>query len=90
MCPRSGTTGRQAESVRHIVAKLSDDAVQAALAGLSGWSYTEGALSRRFSFDTFPAGIAFVNRVAEIAEHVGHARPLPAFERRCVATSTGG
>jgi 4a-hydroxytetrahydrobiopterin dehydratase len=54
------------------MAKLSDNEIQTALGGLPAWSYGEGALSKRFSFTTFPAGIAFVNRVAEVAEQVGH------------------
>ena len=52
--------------------KLSDDEIQRALAGLSGWVYGGGTLKKQLSFATFPEGIAFVNRVAELAEQVGH------------------
>lgn len=52
--------------------RLSDEQIQAALADLNGWSYRENALTKRFTFPTFPAGIAFVDRVAALAEQVGH------------------
>ena len=37
-----------------------------------GWSEVAGALERVFSFDGFPEAIAFVNRVAELAEAESH------------------
>jgi 4a-hydroxytetrahydrobiopterin dehydratase len=37
-----------------------------------GWAEVDGALQREFSFDTFPGAIAFVNRVAELAEAENH------------------
>jgi 4a-hydroxytetrahydrobiopterin dehydratase len=51
---------------------LSASEIQAALASLPGWAAEGGALVRRFAFPTFPAGIAFVDRVAVVAEQVGH------------------
>ncbi len=54
------------------MAKLSDDDIRAALQTLAGWEYAGGTLNRRITFPTFPAAIAFVNRVAELAEQVGH------------------
>ncbi len=54
------------------MARLTDDAVEAALQKLRDWTYANGALMRRVSFPSFPDGIAFVNRVAAIAEQVGH------------------
>jgi len=36
------------------------------------WDEVDGALQREFSFDSFPAAIAFVNRVAELAEAENH------------------
>ncbi len=39
---------------------------------LEGWREVDGALQREFVFDTFPAAIAFVNRVAELAEAQNH------------------
>ena len=37
-----------------------------------GWAEVDGALEREFRFDTFPEAIAFVNRVAELAEAENH------------------
>jgi 4a-hydroxytetrahydrobiopterin dehydratase len=54
------------------MARLTEHEIQAALAALPGWAGKGGALSRRFTFSTFPAAIAFVDRVAAVAEEVGH------------------
>ena len=54
------------------MAKLSDDAIQTALTQLPGWSVADGALHKTYKFSTFPDGIAFVNRVADLAEDAGH------------------
>jgi len=37
-----------------------------------GWSEQDGALERELVFDGFPAAIAFVNRLAELAEAENH------------------
>jgi 4a-hydroxytetrahydrobiopterin dehydratase len=37
-----------------------------------GWSEVDEALERTFTFDTFPDAIAFVNRVANLAESEDH------------------
>jgi len=43
------------------------------LAQHPGWSVVDGKLTRRFQLPGFPAAIAFVQRVADIAEaHVHH------------------
>jgi 4a-hydroxytetrahydrobiopterin dehydratase len=36
------------------------------------WSEVEGALERQLTFASFPNAIAFVNRLAELAEHENH------------------
>ena len=36
------------------------------------WSELGGALERTVSFESFPAAIAFVNRLAELAERENH------------------
>jgi len=38
----------------------------------SDWSETDGALERTFEFASFPDAIAFVNRLAELAERENH------------------
>jgi 4a-hydroxytetrahydrobiopterin dehydratase len=37
-----------------------------------GWDEVDGALEREFRFDSFPAAIEFVNRVAALAESENH------------------
>lgn len=51
---------------------LTEDEMRTALALLPGWSRDGDAISRQFTFPTFPAGIAFVDRVAQVAEQIGH------------------
>ncbi len=52
--------------------RLTEDEMRTALAQLPGWAFDGAALSKRFTFPTFPAAIAFVNRVARVAEQMGH------------------
>jgi 4a-hydroxytetrahydrobiopterin dehydratase len=42
------------------------------LSALPGWQVQAGELTRTFSFDDFPAALAFVNRVGKQAEEAGH------------------
>ena len=37
-----------------------------------GWQEHENELERVFTFSTFPDGVAFVNRVADLAEEAEH------------------
>jgi 4a-hydroxytetrahydrobiopterin dehydratase len=39
---------------------------------LSGWKEVDGALQREFALPSFAEAIAFVNRVAELAEAENH------------------
>lgn len=52
--------------------KLSDAEIEARLAQLPGWQRDEQFIRRRFGFSSFPEAIAFVNRVAEVAERRNH------------------
>ena len=54
------------------MAKLSDDELSAELGKLHGWSVQDGELSKSYSFPTFPDGISFVTRVADVAEEAEH------------------
>lgn len=54
------------------MAKLSNEDMAAALAGLPGWSRAGDTLTKTFTFATFPQGISFVDRVAVVAEELGH------------------
>jgi len=52
--------------------KLSDLDIQRALGGLAGWTRRGDALAKTFAFDKFAQGIAFVGRVAAIADTLDH------------------
>jgi 4a-hydroxytetrahydrobiopterin dehydratase len=51
---------------------LSNAQVDGALGELRGWKREEGGIRKRFRHPTFMDAIAFVNRVAELAEVAGH------------------
>lgn len=51
---------------------LSDIAIQRELGSLSGWSRRGSAIVKTYQFRSFPEGIAFVGRVAAIAETANH------------------
>lgn len=55
-----------------MAAKLSDIEIQRSLGARSGWTRRGNALTRTFEFPTFPAAIAFVNRIADVAEKMDH------------------
>ncbi|MCA0374844.1 MAG: 4a-hydroxytetrahydrobiopterin dehydratase [Gemmatimonadetes bacterium] len=52
--------------------RLSDIEIQRNLGALPGWSRKGDALVKSYHFATFPAGVAFVARVADLAEAVQH------------------
>jgi 4a-hydroxytetrahydrobiopterin dehydratase len=54
------------------VTTLDDAAVTAALARLPGWRRAGRALERTYRFADFRGALAFVNRVAEVAERRNH------------------
>jgi 4a-hydroxytetrahydrobiopterin dehydratase len=51
---------------------LSDQEIQHALTELPGWSRAGDTLTRTFRCATFPAAMAFVQQVADIAEAQQH------------------
>ncbi len=51
---------------------LSDAEITQRLASLPGWERDGGRIHRTFSFDDFKGSMAFVNRVAELAEAADH------------------
>jgi 4a-hydroxytetrahydrobiopterin dehydratase len=55
-----------------MAALLDDAAITAALDGLPGWEREGDTLVRTAKLPTFPAAIAVVDRVAEIAEERNH------------------
>lgn len=51
---------------------LSDIEIQRSLGGLPGWARKGDTLVKTFQFNTFPAGIEFIRRVATVAEKMNH------------------
>jgi 4a-hydroxytetrahydrobiopterin dehydratase len=62
--------------------------------GATDWPEIDGALEREFVFDGFPQAIAFVNRVAELAEAENHHPDIAVSYKRVtlrwVTHSAGG
>lgn len=52
--------------------RLEKDVIDGWLGERSGWKGDKDALSREFRFPTFPAAIAFVTRIAALAEQANH------------------
>jgi 4a-hydroxytetrahydrobiopterin dehydratase len=52
--------------------KLEEKELKEAVAKLPGWRLDEGKLLRDFSFTDFVTAMAFVNKIAEVAESAGH------------------
>ena len=51
---------------------LSDIEIQRSLGNLPGWARKGDTITKSYHFATFPAGIAFIARVAEVAEVQQH------------------
>jgi len=54
------------------MARLSDAEARSRLGRLRGWQIEGDALRKRYELDSFAAAIAFVNRVAGLAEKADH------------------
>jgi 4a-hydroxytetrahydrobiopterin dehydratase len=66
---RIAETGSGSRPVAEI---LSDIGIQRELGGLPGWSRRGNSLTKTYRFPTFPSGISFVTRVADVAESMNH------------------
>jgi len=69
--------------------KLSTANIQARLADLPGWRFGDDAISRKYTFPSFPDAVAFVTRLgfaAEAADH--HPDLLVSYKRVTVTWST--
>jgi 4a-hydroxytetrahydrobiopterin dehydratase len=51
---------------------LNDNEIRDKLNKLPGWSHSEKALHKKFTFESFMPGIQFVNTIAEAAEKAQH------------------
>ena len=54
------------------MARLSETQLATALKSLSGWTAENGEISKTYIFANFVAAVAFVNRLADLAEPAGH------------------
>lgn len=52
--------------------RLTDKEITHQLDGLHGWKLQHGALQRTYQFKDFVEAMAFVNRLAVLAEEAGH------------------
>jgi len=52
--------------------KLTQEQIDAALAGVPGWKRQDGSIKRTFEHKDFVAAMAFVNKVATAAEAAWH------------------
>lgn len=51
---------------------LTPDELTTALTNLNGWKSTDNHLTKRLEFPDFAAALAFVNKVADLAEAADH------------------
>lgn len=66
------------------VPRLTEEELAAGLAELGGWKREDDKwIVRTYLFPSFPEAVAFVNRIAEIAERMNH-HPFIAIEYRRV------
>ncbi len=54
------------------MSKLSESEIAKLVPTVAGWERSGEWLQRAYTFETFPDAIAFVNRVAQIAESLDH------------------
>jgi len=70
--PATTADSLRAESCRHRDAALDAAAVTALLALLPGWAEVDGGIERDYRFRDFDETIAFVNRIAAMANAEDH------------------
>jgi 4a-hydroxytetrahydrobiopterin dehydratase len=72
-----------------VVPSLSDDDIRSRLQSLPGWERLGDEIAKTFELPTFPAAVAFVQRIAGRAEAADHHPDLDIRYRRVkVALST--
>ena len=54
------------------MALLAQTEIQSAVAKLEGWTYSDNAIHKTITFDSYMDGIGFVNQLAEHAEAINH------------------
>lgn len=51
---------------------LDDSQIRSRLDSLPGWTREGDAIRKTYTLDSFPAAIAFVNRIAHVAQQADH------------------
>ena len=68
---------------------LEPNQITTALRDLDGWRHDDGRIVRQLEFDSFGEAIAFINRVAELADEADHHPDLSnSYNRVEVALTT--
>jgi 4a-hydroxytetrahydrobiopterin dehydratase len=70
------------------MAKLEDGQRQLLMRDLEGWKFLGDAIHKDFTFPGFRGAIAFVNRIAELANDAGHHPDLEIHYNRVVVSLT--
>lgn len=73
--PRQTIVARQGGPYSRVMSStpaLSDIEIQRSLGALPGWSRKGDTITKSYHFATFPAGIAFIAQVADVAETQQH------------------
>lgn len=71
------------------VSLLDDQQIRARLDDLEGWTREGDAIRKTYTLDSFPESIAFVNRIAELAQRADHHPDIDIrFDRVSCALST--
>ena len=52
--------------------RLSQSEIQAKLKYLSGWQLDDNGIKKEWKFDDFVAAMAFINKIADLAEQQNH------------------
>ena len=68
------------------MAKLEDGERQLMMRDLEGWTYLGDAIHKEFTFKGFRGAIAFVNRIADLANEAGHHPDLEIHYNRVVVS----
>ncbi|MDQ6619696.1 MAG: 4a-hydroxytetrahydrobiopterin dehydratase [Pseudomonadota bacterium] len=69
-------------------ARLPESAVRHALDALTGWTFSQDALQKTFTFADYAGTIAFVNAIAWIAQRLDHHPDLHVGFDRCLVVWT--
>ena len=68
------------------MSRLSQPDIEQRVQQLDGWTLQGDAIVKRYTFDSFPDAIAFVNRLADEAERVDHHPDILVSYRRVTLT----